>query len=86
MAMSTQELSSSDFPTILQFSILVARKAGTLILQGSEAITSIEGKANSVDLVTEYDVRVEELVKSEFKAQYPDFGLCVYSTFHLQVQ
>jgi myo-inositol-1(or 4)-monophosphatase len=72
--MSVQELTTSDFPTILQFSILVARKAGSLILQGSEAITSIEGKANSVDLVTEYDVKVEELVKSEFKAKYPDFG------------
>ncbi len=28
-------------------------------------------KKNSVDLVTEYDVRVEELVQAELKAQFP---------------
>ena len=56
-------------PEILSFTSDLARKAGDLIIQGSQAIASlgsgdgIDEKKNSVDLVTEYDVRVEELVK-----------------------
>jgi len=78
--MSAQELSSTDLHAILQFTVTLARAAGTLILEGSEAIQSasssdVSEKKNSVDLVTEYDVRVEELVKKEIKAKYPQFKL-----------
>ena len=79
--MATQQLTPADLKGILAYSIEVARKAGALILQGSDAITSaasqsgVEEKKNSVDLVTEYDVKVEELVKAEFKSKYPEFGL-----------
>lgn len=54
-----------------------------MIIQGSQAIASlgsgdgIDEKKNSVDLVTEYDVRVEELVKKELGAKYPGFQLWV---------
>ncbi|KAF8634875.1 hypothetical protein AX15_000629 [Amanita polypyramis BW_CC] len=78
--MATQQLTPADLQNILEFSIDVARKAGALILRGSDAITSanfesdVGEKKNSVDLVTEYDVGVEELVKKEFKAKYPNFG------------
>ena len=75
-------LSSSDLKDILTFTTALARQAGDLILKGSEAILSsgnVDEKKNSVDLVTEYDVRVEELVKGELSKQYPGFQLCVHS-------
>jgi myo-inositol-1(or 4)-monophosphatase len=71
-------LSAKDLQSILQFTISLARKAGDVILEGSEAIQSAQGvgeKKNSVDLVTEFDVKVEELVKAEIKTAYPHFGL-----------
>ena len=77
--MST-ELSANDLKDILSFTVTLARKAGALILEGSEAIQSapaqdINEKKNSVDLVTEYDVKVEELVKKEIGEKYPEFKL-----------
>ncbi len=74
-------LTPEDLHDILVFAIDVGRKAGDLILEGSAAIQSASSesgvgeKKNSVDLVTEYDVRVEELVKKELSTKYPTFGL-----------
>ena len=74
-------LTESDLQDILSFTSSLARKAGDLILQGSQAIASlgsgdgVDEKKNSVDLVTEYDVRVEELVKKELGEKYPNFNL-----------
>lgn len=77
--MSTSKLTPADLKAILSFTVNLARKAGSLILEGSVAIQSpssnVNEKKNSVDLVTEYDVRVEELVKKELKTQYPTFQL-----------
>lgn len=79
--MSTSTLSADDLKSILSFTIALARKAGDLILEGSEAIQSVSQdkgvgeKKNSVDMVTEYDVKVEELVKASLKEQYPTFKL-----------
>ncbi|GBE77335.1 Protein qutG [Sparassis crispa] len=70
------ELSASDLQEILAFTVKLARSAGALILEGSEAIRAsghVDEKKNSVDLVTEYDVRVEELVKKELGSHYPTF-------------
>lgn len=80
--MSVPELSSSDLQQILAFTTTLARKAGALILEGSLAIQlapakDINEKKNSVDLVTEYDVKVEELVKKEISETYPTFKLSV---------
>ncbi|KAG5644150.1 hypothetical protein DXG03_009045 [Asterophora parasitica] len=76
--MATSNLTASDLQEILKFITALARTAGKLILEGSQAIQSasdsgVNEKKNSVDLVTEYDVRVEELVKKEIKEKYPDF-------------
>jgi len=75
--MSTSKLTPADLKAILSFTIDLARKAGALIIEGSVAIQSassdVNEKKNSVDLVTEYDVRVEELVKKELNNQYPTF-------------
>ncbi|KIM47720.1 hypothetical protein M413DRAFT_439397 [Hebeloma cylindrosporum] len=77
--MSATDLTSEQLQSILAFVSNLARNAGSLILEGSAAIQSassgsgVEEKKNSVDLVTEYDVKVEELVKKELKSQYPSF-------------
>ncbi|KAF8203958.1 hypothetical protein BJ912DRAFT_895941 [Pholiota molesta] len=74
------ELSGQDFRAILAFTTGLARRAGALILEGSEAIRSasyesgVGEKKNSVDLVTEYDVKVEKLVQDELKTQFPTFS------------
>jgi hypothetical protein len=77
-----------DLNEILAFSVALARKAGVLILEGSEAIQSeqsIGEKKNSVDLVTQYDVSVEDLVRSQCAQAYPTFGLSVAATCHWRV-
>ena len=74
----TITLDPTGLRSILTFSVGLARMAGTLMLEGSQAIQSasdVNSKKNSVDLVTEYDVAVEKLVMSEIKKVYPDFGL-----------
>ena len=76
--MTVVELSAADLKSVLDFTIKLARTAGDLILQGSQAIRSsgnVDEKKNSVDLVTEYDVKVEELVKKELGTKYPNFKL-----------
>lgn len=78
--MTTPELTPENLQSILKFTISIAKTAGELILEGSAAIQlasaeDVGEKKNSVDLVTEYDVRVEELVKKEIARKYPDFKL-----------
>jgi myo-inositol-1(or 4)-monophosphatase len=77
--MSTQALSPDHLQDILQFTTQLAREAGDLILQGSKEIqsagSSVEEKLNAVDLVTKWDVAVEELVKNRIEEKYPTFKL-----------
>jgi len=73
-------LSPSELQEVLAFTTELARKAGSLILEGSYAIQrtgagSVGEKKNAVDLVTEYDVKVEELVRGEIASAYPHFQL-----------
>lgn len=73
-------LGPAELRSILAFTVNLARTAGTLILEGSQAIQSssdVNEKKNSVDLVTQYDVAVENLVLGEIKKVYPAFKLCV---------
>ena len=73
-------LGPTELRSILTFSVGLARMAGTLMLEGSQAIQSasdVKSKENSVDLVTKYDVAVEMLAMSEIKKVYPDFKLWV---------
>jgi len=73
-------LTPAELQEILSFTTELALKAGALILKGSHAIQregadSIGEKKSAVDLVTEYDVKVEELVMSEIARAYPHFQL-----------
>lgn len=77
-AMATTALGPTELRSILTFTVNLARLAGTIILEGSQAIQSasfIDEKKNSADLVTEYDVAVENLVMTEIKNEYPSFKL-----------
>ncbi|THH04881.1 hypothetical protein EW145_g5204 [Phellinidium pouzarii] len=78
--MSANSLSGESLKELLKFSIELAREAGKLILEGSDAILrsaaeAVEEKKNSVDLVTQYDKGVEELVRKKISEVYPTFGL-----------
>ncbi|KAN0100171.1 hypothetical protein V8E55_000155 [Tylopilus felleus] len=69
-------LGPAELRSILAFTVNLARTAGTLILEGSQAIqasSDVNEKKNSVDLVTQYDVAVENLVLGEIKKAYPTF-------------
>jgi myo-inositol-1(or 4)-monophosphatase len=84
--MSPIELSATNLRDILDFTIKLAREAGDLILEGSKEIqkagSEVDEKLNAVDLVTKYDVAVEELVKKRIGEIYPDFSLYVlYAPF-----
>jgi len=75
--MSVLELTAADLQSVLNFTVDLARIAGALILEGAEAMareSDVGEKKNSVDLVTEYDVRVEELVKAALAKAYPAFN------------
>ncbi|KZS93045.1 inositol monophosphatase [Sistotremastrum niveocremeum HHB9708] len=71
-------LQDHELQEILIFTSSLAREAGAIILEGSRAILGTSGKIdekkNSVDLVTEWDVKVEEFVRAEIKKKYPAFG------------
>ena len=68
----------TELRSILTFTVNLTRLAGAIILEGSQAIQSesfIDEKKNSADLVTEYDVAVENLVMTHVKNAYPSFQL-----------
>ncbi|KAK0217665.1 hypothetical protein EDD85DRAFT_365427 [Armillaria nabsnona] len=70
-------MSDLDLQSILKFTVALAYEAGDVIRKGSGAIqlagSNVDEKKNSVDLVTEYDVKVEELVKKKISETYPSF-------------
>ena len=77
------QLSPDDISVLYKFCQDLARSAGAIIIEGSKAILEQKGKGghgvnekkNAVDLVTEWDVRVEEYVKEKIKESYPGFLL-----------
>ena len=72
------DITPADLRDMLSYVVSLARSAGDLILEGSETILAsgtVDEKKNSVDLVTEYDVKVEELVKQTLSKSYPTFKL-----------
>ncbi|KDN33059.1 hypothetical protein RSAG8_13851, partial [Rhizoctonia solani AG-8 WAC10335] len=76
------QLSADEILILYKFCQDLARSAGAIILQGSKTILEQKGKQdhgvnekkNAVDLVTEWDVRVEEYVKDKIKESYPGFS------------
>ncbi|CAE6478831.1 unnamed protein product [Rhizoctonia solani] len=76
------QLSTDEILELYQFCQQLGRSAGAIILRGSKAILEQKGKLdhgvnekkNAVDLVTEWDVRVEEYVKEKIRESYPGFS------------
>ncbi|KAG8721042.1 hypothetical protein FRC08_016162 [Ceratobasidium sp. 394] len=76
-----QKLDATEISELYAFCQKLARSAGAIILQGSKAILEQKGqqgsaneKKNAVDLVTEWDVKVEEFVKQQIRESYPSFA------------
>jgi myo-inositol-1(or 4)-monophosphatase len=70
-------LGDEGLEEILAFTIQLARNAGKIILEGSSAIREgvVNEKVNAVDLVTEWDVKVEKYVREKIANKYPGFQL-----------
>ncbi|KAH7104908.1 inositol monophosphatase [Auriculariales sp. MPI-PUGE-AT-0066] len=71
-------LTDQDQHELLQSLIEVARKAGEVMQTGSThmltASANIAQKASAVDLVTEWDVKTEDLIRTELEKAWPGFG------------
>ncbi|WRT69682.1 uncharacterized protein IL334_006672 [Kwoniella shivajii] len=72
-----------QYQEILEFAYGLAEKATDLILKGSAArwnkTDEIEEKKNSVDLVTETDQAVEDMIKAAVAEKYPSHQLYSYA-------
>lgn len=84
LAPTAMALSTTELKEILSFTISLALRAGDLILQGSKDIITAAGqgvseKKNAVDLVTEWDVKVEEMIKQAIASAYPSFKLLAFN-------
>lgn len=67
-----------DLDEIFEFTKTLALEAGEIILKGSETIAlpsshAINEKKSRIDMVTEWDVKVEKHIKSAIDARYPKF-------------
>ncbi|MCA9791333.1 MAG: inositol monophosphatase, partial [Candidatus Eremiobacteraeota bacterium] len=60
---------------ILEKARAIALEAGSLLLEGLGKAHNHDRKSSSVDLVTEYDRRAEELIASRLAQTFPDHGL-----------
>jgi myo-inositol-1(or 4)-monophosphatase len=71
-------LSDNDLVAILDFTVALSKKAGAIILEGSKHVrdsSAVTEKVNAVDLVTEWDLKVEQYVQGEIANAYPHFQL-----------
>lgn len=75
-------MSDFDVQEVLAFAIELSKKAGKVIVEGSEKRFKDQDagksdyediiKKNTADLVTETDQNTEKLVKEEINAKYPN--------------
>src|SRR5688572_26715710 len=59
---------------ILQIAEIIVRKAGDILKQGYGNVRHIQQKG-VIDLVTEFDVRSEEIIISALKKEFPDHAI-----------
>lgn len=67
----------------LDEAVTAAQEAGNLMLEcfaKNDALTSMEEKASSVDLVTKYDRQIEDMVLARLRAAFPEFGVVAEET------
>lgn len=52
----------------------IVKEAGKLMLQAKDIAASVTQKGSPRDLVTEYDTRVQEFLRSRLQEAFPDYG------------
>ena len=67
------KMSAVDLQEVHNFLIDLAHKAGQIIIKATPTAAGSGTKSNSVDLVTEIDRAVEEMVFTKLRERYPDF-------------
>ena len=68
-----EKMSGVDIQEVHDFLIGVAYKAGEMITSATPNAAEACQKKNSVDLVTDTDKAVEDMVSSTLRKKYPDF-------------
>ncbi len=63
----------------------IAKEAGKILKKGYESKKEI-AKKGSVDLVTEYDVAIEEYLKENLSTHYPGFGIVCEESFGGEIE
>ena len=58
--------------TILETAKTIAREAGSLIKTGFYADKAVSLKSSDIDLVTNYDIEAEALIRKRLRAAFPD--------------
>jgi myo-inositol-1(or 4)-monophosphatase len=77
--------SDMDLDNLLQFCKETALKAGQLVLAGAEQLHVVSEKTHSADLVTEWDVKVENLIRQAVATNYPDYAFVGEESYDPQV-
>ena len=70
-ALPKTAMSASELEAILAVAVRAARAAGALILEHSGRVAIAATKADAADLVTEVDVRCNEVIKASVAAAFP---------------
>jgi fructose-1,6-bisphosphatase/inositol monophosphatase family enzyme len=64
-----------DEGEVYDFAVELARRAGEIIKEGFLQEKRIEFKTSAIDLVTEYDKRVEDVVFAAIRKRFPGHKL-----------
>jgi myo-inositol-1(or 4)-monophosphatase len=75
---SRKDLTVSD---ILQITEVIARKAGSILVNGYGNVRHIQQKG-VIDLVTEFDKRSEEVILSAIQREFPDHAVLAEESGH----
>ena len=70
-------MSAVNLQEVHDFLIEVAYKAGEMITSATPNAAEAGQKKNSVDLVTDTDKAVEDMVSSRLRERYPDFEYAI---------
>ncbi|MDQ3031736.1 MAG: inositol monophosphatase [Myxococcota bacterium] len=65
-------LSTDDRRTLLDAALPIAREAGALLMEGWRSASSRARAKSRSDLVTDYDLRSEALIRERLAARFPD--------------
>ncbi|GBN44908.1 hypothetical protein AVEN_16256-1 [Araneus ventricosus] len=64
--------SASEIDEYYKVAVKLAQSAGEVIRKAIDEKKDVETKSSDIDLVTETDKKVEELLKAGFSSNFPD--------------